>query len=83
MWLGGSDDDGFEEENGADRGSALSLDGPAGLFLLDVYVAVSLVALLVPRYGRAASIVALVPEVAGEGSIMLWLLIKGVSPRYP
>lgn len=45
------------------------------------YLISSFTFLLFPSYGRAVSLLMLVPEGIGELSIIFWLLFKGVSPR--
>jgi hypothetical protein len=45
------------------------------------YVAASLVSLLLPPYGDIAFNVAAVLGLAGEGSTMFWLLIKGAKDQ--
>ena len=45
------------------------------------YVAAGLTSLLLPDYASLVSRFATIPEVAGELSIMLWLLIVGAKPK--
>jgi Domain of unknown function (DUF4386) len=45
------------------------------------YLTSSLTSLLFPNYGRAVSLLMLVPEAVGELPIIFWLLIKGVSAQ--
>jgi uncharacterized protein DUF4386 len=45
------------------------------------YLTSSLMLLLFPSYGRAVSLLMLIPEAVGELSIIFWLLIKGVSAQ--
>jgi hypothetical protein len=44
-----------------------------------VDLAISLTSLLLPDYANVVSRVALIPQAAGELSIMAWLLIKGAK----
>lgn len=47
------------------------------------YLISSFTSLLFPSYGRAVSLLMLVPEAVGELSVIFWLLIKGTgAPRY-
>lgn len=43
------------------------------------YLAASLTSLLLPDYLNVVNLLAIILEVAGEGSIVAWLLIKGVK----